>query len=179
LKSRSLAAYILAVVFPVLILLSMSFLPVMTYFYGEEILLETTPLDPRDLFRGDYLNLRLAINEVPISLFPEKLRYWATFEEYQDKNLYAILKKEEDYYIIDKISFTRPKDQLYLKAKVDLFQPLNQENYQTVEVNYQLDRYFIPENTGEKIEDLAREGKLIVAVKIWRGYPLISDVFNK
>ena len=36
---------------------------------GRTILLETRPVDPRDLLRGDYLILRYKINDVPLKFF--------------------------------------------------------------------------------------------------------------
>ncbi|OEF99934.1 hypothetical protein BHF71_07280 [Vulcanibacillus modesticaldus] len=157
----------------------MSFLPVMTYLYGIDILLTTQPLDPRDLFRGDYVSLRFTINEVDRSLFPDELKFEPTFEEYRNKDLYAILTKKGEYYVVDRLSFTKPQHPYYLKAKVNLYAPLNEEYLRTVYVNYQIDRYFVPERTGKDLEELARKGQLVARVKIWRGYPLLISVFPK
>ncbi|KXG43733.1 hypothetical protein U473_06680 [Tepidibacillus decaturensis] len=96
--------------------------------FGEEITLETKPVDPRDLFRGDYVSLRFTINDVPLELFPNELKSQESFYRFKDKDFYAVLKKEGDYYI--------------------------------VYVDYQIDRYFIPENTGKELEDLSRKGEL-------------------
>ncbi len=65
--------YIGAVIIPIVILLSMTALPLSALFFGEEIKLETEPYDPRDLFRGDYVALSYKINEVDIDKFPETL----------------------------------------------------------------------------------------------------------
>ena len=36
---------------------------------GQIILLETQPVDPRDLLRGDYVRLNYRISDVPVNLF--------------------------------------------------------------------------------------------------------------
>lgn len=41
---------------------------------GQLILLETRPVDPRDLLRGDYVILNYHISDVPKSLLPDRVR---------------------------------------------------------------------------------------------------------
>ncbi|TCS83847.1 GDYXXLXY domain-containing protein [Tepidibacillus fermentans] len=175
-RNRSTIFFYIVMIVPVLILLSMSFLPTMTYFFGEEILLKTKPLDPRDLFRGDYVSLRYEINDVPFNLFPEELKSGKEFSKFRDKDLYAILQRKGNFYTVEKISFTKPNHPYYLKAKVNLYGPLNEMSAQNVYVDYQIDRYFVPENTGEDLEKQAREGNLVAKVKVWHGYPLLMEV---
>ena len=37
--------------------------------FGEEVRLATVPFDPRDLFRGDYVALHFAVEEIPLASF--------------------------------------------------------------------------------------------------------------
>jgi len=168
-----------AISLPLIILLSMSFVPLMTYFFGETIYLETVPVDPRDPFRGDYVMLGFEINEVPISKFPEELKDESTYDDYKNEDLYAVLKKEGDYFVVDYMSFTAPDHPYYLWAKVYSGGPLNSIYSNTVYVEYPIDRYFVPENTGLELEELSRAGKLEAEVKVWKGYPLLMDVYSK
>jgi len=179
-EKNKLIVYIAAVIVPVIILIAMTLVPLLTMFFGEEILLETRPVDPRDLFRGDYVNLSFAIQDVDKSLFPEQLKNRKTFYDYKNKDLYAILKKTDEYYEIDHMSFTKPDDQYYLQAKVRLYRPLDEENrHESIYVEYQIDRYFIPENTGKALEEMSRKGELVAKVKVWHGYPLLQELFPK
>lgn len=167
--------YIFAVAFPIIILLSMSFLPVMTYLFGKEIVLEAESAVPRDTFRGDYLSLNLKINEVSVSLFPD---YFQTKEDeggFKETDLYAVLKKEGDYYTVEKMSFKRPNHQNYLWAKVDRFHFSGKDSI-SIHVSYPIDRFFIPEGTGKEFEDYVRAEILVVKVKVWNGYPLLIGV---
>lgn len=157
----------------------MTYLPLMTYFFGETIVLETLPVDPRDVFRGDYVVLRYEINEVPIDKFPEELRNWDTFDDYKNKKLYAVLKEEGNSYTVDYMSFSKPNNPYYLEAKLYERYPLENLYGDTVFVEYNIDRYFVPENTGKELEDASRQGELLAEVKVWNGYPLLVDIYPK
>jgi len=169
----------LAVLIPIIILLGMTVLPMMTYFFGEEILLETQPVDPRDIFRGDYVSLRFVINQVDRDLFPKELWDKDTYQKYRHKALYAILKKEGDYYTVERISFEEPNHPFYLDAKVKLYTSLHDYYREEVFVEYPIDRYFVPENTGKDLEELSRKGQLAARIKVWRGYSLLMEIFPK
>lgn len=178
-KINSKVLLYLAISLPLIILLAMSFVPLMTYFFGETIYLETIPVDPWDPFRGEYVSLNFEINEVPKSKFPEELRYESTYDDYKNKDLYAVLKQEGDYFVVDHMSFTKPDHQYYLWADIPSRTPLNNQYSNTVYVEYPIDRYFVPENTGIELEELSRKGELKAEVKVWKGYPLLIDVYPK
>jgi uncharacterized membrane-anchored protein len=57
---------------------------------GERILLKTTPVDPRDIFRGDYVNLRYEIS----SLNLDELAVKQSFK--RNEKVYVILRKAPD-----------------------------------------------------------------------------------
>src|SRR5580704_4462697 len=42
--------------------------------HGQTILLETRPVDPRDMLSGDYLMLNYKISDVPVGLFSPPVR---------------------------------------------------------------------------------------------------------
>lgn len=178
-KINSKVLLYLAISLPLIILLSMSIVPLMTYFFGETIYLETMPVDPWDPFRGEYVSLNFEINEVPKSKFPEELKNEPTYDDYKNKDLYAVLKQEGDYYVVDYMSFTAPNHPYYLWAKVNSSAPLNNLYSNTIYVEYPIDRYFVPENTGSELEELSRAGNLVAKVKVWKGYPLLMDVYPK
>lgn len=170
--------YLLGLI-PVIILLAMTFLPLMTYFYGEEILLETKPVDPRDIFRGDYVYLSFDINDVHIDLFPEELKKPETFAQYKNKKLYAVLKKQGDFYEVERMSFEKPDHPYYLNAQIKFYSPLEKGYDDIQHVDYQIDRYFVPENTGKQLEELSQKGELAVKAKVRNGYPLLMEVLPK
>ncbi len=176
-KKMKKTLFFLSVFIPIIILLSMTFLPIMAYLFGDEIQLETKAIDPRTLFRGDYIALNLKISDVPMALFPKELKD-NSFNNQKVKEVFAELKKQGDYYVVDKITFNRPANSLYLSAKVYGYQ-FNRSYTNTVQVQFPIDRYFVPENTGKELEDLTIKGDLVAIVKVWHGYPLLVNVVPK
>jgi len=176
--------FLIAVVIPVIILLGMAVQPVLTLFFGQEILLATRPFDPRDIFRGDYVNLSYEIEEVPLEKFPDKLLSLA--ENVEEKKsykkaptVYGVLKEENGYMVIDYISLEKPEDKLYIKGKLPSYYVfLYRDKYTNnpIFVNFGLDKYFVPENTGTELEEAARQGKITARVKILNGYAILVGI---
>jgi hypothetical protein len=63
------AAIIATVVFQLLILVTMILGRTVPYMGAQTILLQVEPVDPRDMFRGDYVTLGYAINRIPPGMF--------------------------------------------------------------------------------------------------------------
>lgn len=182
---------------PVLILAAMTVQPLVTLFYGQEIKIKTQPVDPVDLFRGDYVILSYEINDLKISQFPEldkvKESLWEydKSKKYLNKKVYVTLKEANGVYTVETASFEKPQDRLYLAGKINYFfnkmpispvdgpsEPVKEEKFvpDTARVEYQLDKYFLPENTGKKLEELSRQGQLIATIKIYKGYALLISI---
>jgi uncharacterized membrane-anchored protein len=58
-----------AVVFQLLVLVTMILGRTVPYIGAQTILLQVEPVDPRDMFRGDYVTLGYAINRIPSGKF--------------------------------------------------------------------------------------------------------------
>lgn len=183
-KSNNIKKYGIAVLIPIIILLSMTVKPLITYYQGQEIMIETRPYDPRDVFRGDHVVLNYKINEIDISKVPEEFKDERNYSELRSKKLYAVLKKSGNYYEVDYATFEKPKDKLYLNCRYEYSVWDNEVNPDTklskikaINVSYNLDKYFVPENTGKDLEELSRKGDLTAKVKVWNGYSYLVDIF--
>lgn len=174
--------YFAAVLVPVLILLFMTVLPLRATFFGKEILLETMPLDPTDLFRGDHVVLNYKISQVDESIIPGELKNDES--KYFGKNMYAVLKPVGEFYEVERISLDKPDGGVFLKCRYEYregtqFQPglkTGGASGTIYHFSYYLDRYFVPENTGTELEKLSQEGKLFAGVKIYGDYALLVRV---
>ena len=204
-KNNKFRNYVLGAIVPVIILFSMTFLPIYTTYFGAEILLKTKPFDPRDLFRGDYVILNYEAGEiVPEKLAKDVTQAFAenTFNQYYGKVIYVVLNKGSKYHEVEYATFNKPKDELYLKGTISNFNinynpPQGEpsvedresaeykekmeydqkyEELQAVIVDFKLDKYFVQENTGKDLEDAAREGQLVAKIKVYQGYPILLDV---
>ncbi|MCQ1534778.1 hypothetical protein FTO70_03535 [Methanosarcina sp. KYL-1] len=80
---------------------------------GTEVVLKTVPVDPRDLFRGDYVVLNYEISTLDLSEIPaEDTQFW-----YNDR-IYLALEIKDGYGVPKKIYKNPPEDELYIKGKV-------------------------------------------------------------
>lgn len=112
---------------------------------GEEVVLQTLPVDPRDLFRGDYVNLRYTISTV---------RSYAGFAA--GDRVYVGLAQQGDIW--DAVSASHsPPDGLYIKGRV------TRTSQGRLNVEYGIESYFVPEGTGHIIER-ARDVKVRAAI---------------
>jgi uncharacterized membrane-anchored protein len=122
---------------------------------GREITLPIVPVDPRDLFRGEYVRLSYAISTVPTTLvegpYPQR-----------NEVLYLVLEKEagDEAWRAIRAARTIPDglnpDQLVLKGRVAF----------GATVHYGIESYFVPQGEGRRLEALARSRKLAVLVAV-------------
>ena len=140
---------------------------------GTEVLLETVPVDPRDLFRGDYVVLRYKISTIDLSLYPVDnihsfdYDYDPDLGEYnagksktpgvkEGDDIFVILRKEKtsrlggSIYAVSKVykTLTPSKNELFIRGKVKKVDGTGG----TIEVEYGIESYFVPEGKGREIE---------------------------
>jgi len=110
---------------------------------GKEVLLKTVPVDPRDLFRGDYVVLRYDISRIDRTAFASNLgsiKFGDT--------LYVNIELDKDKVAhLVRVSKTLPRDgTLFLKGKVI------SKNSRNITIEYGIESYFVPEGKGLDIE---------------------------
>ena len=121
---------------------------------GDEILLKTEPVDPRDLFRGDYVVLRYDISQIDLDKFNLVNKYPKT-----GKKIYVTLNIGEDKVAtIDDISLTRPTKGKFIAGTISNVYG-NRAN-----VTYGIESYFVPESKGREIEKNLRDIYVKVAI---------------
>lgn len=108
---------------------------------GKEILLKTIPIDPRDLFRGDYVVLRYEISTLDLNSLPSD---YADFKE-NDK-IYVALNIVDGYGVPSKMYKNAPDEELFLKGTIKFV------SEKTINVEYGIESYFVPEGKGYEIE---------------------------
>lgn len=181
-NNRPLLKFLICVGIPLLILAGMTVTPLMTLMVGQEIMIKTMPVDPRDVYRGDYVVLNYEINEIPIDRVPALFKDEEQSYRLRWKPLYVLMKKEGEYYTVDRAAFEKPAEGIYLKAyfqhhiwpQTAVYQ--GQQNITGIRVTYNLDQYFLPENTGTSLEFLSQRGQLIALVKVWNGYSTLVKI---
>lgn len=165
--------------FPLVMLLGMGGKPLLTTLTGEEIRLKTAPVDPRDLFRGDYVELTYEAEEIDVKkLEPElfkKLSKNISKENMSELTVYVTLTEDKDGIASPtKVGLEKPETNRYLKGELDAWSFTDDTS--TVFVAYSLDKYFVGENTGTALEKGSREGRTVATVKVRNGYPVLQKV---
>lgn len=137
---------------------------------GVAILLETRPVDPRDLLRGDYVILNYKISNVPTSLFVPPLTNALPYGQ----TVWIALTPRGEFHEITRASAERLEPspgEVLLRAKSRWWDG-GRNASRDVGVEYGLERYFVREGTGEP------RGKLTVqAIVPKSGRASIKQVF--
>ncbi|MBW7455912.1 GDYXXLXY domain-containing protein [Paenibacillus sepulcri] len=137
--------------------------------FGQEARLATTPIDPRDLLYGDYVTLNYEISQLDPGLW----RGPGNLPEEGDK-VYVVLQlaADSDVYQAKALYSRKPAPsggELIIKGRV---------RYATntgIFINYGLEKFYIPENTGKQLEE--QTDSLVVKVRIapW-GNAVIEEI---
>lgn len=113
---------------------------------GAVILLETRPVDPRDLLRGDYVILNYKISTIATNLFSPPL----TENLPAGHTIWVALAPRGEFHEIVRASkehFEAGDGEVLLKAKASWWSPGWNETRE-VRVEYGLERYYVSEGTG-------------------------------
>lgn len=138
---------------------------------GTEVVLKTEPVDPRDLFRGDYVTLNYDISTLDL----EEIQAEDLYFDYNDR-IYLALALENGYGVPKKIYRNPPDDELYIKGTVkeviydwEAYEDsaIKEEPYlKELRVEYGIESYFVPEGRGIEIESQQWTGREGVDVKV-------------
>ena len=137
------------------------------------ITLQTQPIDPRDIFRGDYVILDYEISHLTENTTKRNgsdkttCCYYEFWEE-TDKDVYVFLKPAGDIWQAFGISSSYDGDNLFtntdsnipefirVKGKlttVDNIERIDgEENFRELEITYGIENYFVQVDTGKMIE---------------------------
>lgn len=129
---------------------------------GQEIVLPIRPVDPRDLFRGQYVRLGYDVSSVPLKLLegPRPARnapFFVALEQDDDGTWRPIRIS------VAKPQLTRPK-QVVLKARA--FHTFPAGDTGSITVRYGIESYFVPEGEGPRLEEMARDRKLAILIAV-------------
>lgn len=172
-----------ALIFIVLVLLlsSMAVKPFITMIFGQKILIKTQAYDPRDVFRGDYIQLSFDISEINKTHVEAEILNMLQEKHTADlhsKPLYVHLSQQGKYYYATRVTLDRPKEGIYLKAKFSYVVWDNKDvsKVKSIIVDYALDKYYVPENTGKELEKKIQKGEAYAVVKVLKGFPILVEV---
>lgn len=129
---------------------------------GREIVLPIRPVDPRDIFKGDYAALGYDISRIDNALLP------AEPARLNGERVFVTLQRDEaGVWKPIAAAFKKPQTVADNQVVIAGFAT----RYANVAggftfVRYGLERYFVPEGTGKRIEDLARTSTMSAIVAV-------------
>lgn len=170
--------FLISLLLPVIILLSMTVKPLTTIYYGETVRLQTVPVDPSNLFYGDYVDLDFEAENIAIDVVEKSLRKRLednTTGSYSqdDSKVYILLaySYETDTHKVTRLTVSKPKSGTYIKGILNPY-----INDGKVKVSIPIEQYYLEDDTGSKLEDKARKGELIATIKVRNGYAILRSV---
>ncbi len=167
-KRKCIWKYLAIAVLPTLLLLNIPIRNVVVLSLGTAVLLETRPVDPRDLLRGDYVRLDYEISDIPKKFVTEELRELADAE----RALYVHLALDEKGVAsVAGVSAQPPRGGIYLEAR-----PQRRWGSSSLTCDYGLGVYYVPEGTGLELERAMREHAVFADVRVLRGRGVIRKL---
>jgi uncharacterized membrane-anchored protein len=130
---------------------------------GREVVLEVVPVDPRSLFRGDYVILGYDMSRIDGAAGASSPK--------RGDDIYVTLQKgEADKW---KVAASGPEppattaaDQVVLKGRVDYATAASGQTPAQTFVHYGIESFFVPEGAGRELEALVREKKLSALIAV-------------
>jgi uncharacterized membrane-anchored protein len=141
------------------------------YQFGETIRLKVVPVDPRDMFRGDYVVLGYEFSNLRDKKVSGLTDTNGTYCDHAGQPVYVLLvkDKDDDVWKPQEISVNRPSTGTYLRGQI---------NGQG-QIDCGIDAYFVQEGEGLQIEQAIREDKNAVAeVAVWNGQAKLKRVIT-
>lgn len=113
------------------------------------VVLETKPIDPRSLFRGDYVRLNYTINELKL----DDISGDHVFKK--NDIVYIVLQQADQYWSARAIYLKKksvPEDKQYPLIQGIVKRVKSDTITTTLSVSYGIENYFVPEGEGLKFE---------------------------
>ncbi|MDP2653452.1 MAG: GDYXXLXY domain-containing protein [Candidatus Omnitrophota bacterium] len=110
---------------------------------GQEVLLKTVPVDPRDLFRGDYVILRYEISAIDLNSVRS---VYESLNDAVGKKVYVALDMENGRGKAGGLFLKPPAEGLFIQGT------LKSARDNQLLVEYGIESYFVPEGKGREIE---------------------------
>lgn len=136
---------------------------------GPTATLETEPVDPRDIIRGDFITLGYPIQRVPFDRFEPPL----TAPPEDGVRIYVELRPEGGFHRLARASFksfTPAPGNLMIRGRASRsWAPAGQGN--VVRVAYGIEKFFVPEGKGNP------RGKIVATVALAsNGHPYLKSL---
>ncbi|HTU91425.1 MAG TPA: GDYXXLXY domain-containing protein [Gemmataceae bacterium] len=137
--------------FQLVVLLVMTALRAYALEQGNVYYVHVQPVDPRDLFRGDFVILSYAFSRLPSEL-------WGDPQAKDGRTIYVELVPEGDgkHWRAGRYSFSPPVHGPYLRGKI----------VDRGRIEYGIESFFVQEGQGRRYEQAVRSGRLTAEIAV-------------
>ena len=151
LKARERKVLLVTAAAQIVILLGMIALRAAPLVTGQTVLVRVQPVDPRDMFRGDYVILSYDFSRIgPRGV--EGLSETDRWSKAEGRPVYVRLVPDSDrvHYRADKLTMVKPEGGLFIKGQMERYGSMK----------FGIESYFVQEGTGRAYEQAIRDRKL-------------------
>lgn len=133
---------------------------------GREVRLAVVPVDPRDLFRGDYVVLRY-----PLSTLRSDVLEGDDEFDWQEPVYVTLTEGADGIWSASAMTHARPAGGVYLAGAIARVFDRNSNctvapDCREYDVTYNLEQFFVPEGEGRALERLRNDQKMAVDVAV-------------
>jgi uncharacterized membrane-anchored protein len=131
---------------------------------GRVVTLQVVPVDPRDMFRGDYVILNYKISRLDLNQLPGD-------SDFEGRGaIYVTLENKGGVWDAVSVSRKMPAvqaNQAVIRGDIDSAYRNSQDDKETVvSVTYGIESFFVPEGKGRPIEDERNKDNVTVDVAL-------------
>jgi uncharacterized membrane-anchored protein len=160
-KGHELPLIIGAIILQLFVLVGMIAMRLAPILTGDVILLRVVPVDPRDIFRGDYVTLAYECSRIPAQGIAGLRNYQSyDFSEVQGQTVYVTLAPESDgiHWRPEQYSTQRPKQGIYLRGQI-----------RGRQIQYGIESFYVQEGEGHYYENAVRNRNLSAKISVTAG----------
>lgn len=158
-KGHERRVLVAAAAFQVLFLVAMIGLRVTPLLAGDTIFVRVVPVDPRDLFRGDYVVLGYDFSRVPPTGIEGLADSdWQREQQWLGLTIYVTLVPEPDgkHWRAERFSISQPTSGKYLRGRIT----------GPGRLEFGIEAYYLQEGQGSKYEEALRDRRLAAEIAV-------------
>ena len=168
-KNKMLKGLIAAIVFQFIVLTGMYVKAVLPLWFGTEIKVNTIPVDPRSMFRGNYARLRYEFSQIEMQHFSDtdKLR--------EGEIVFISLKTDENgIYKFSSASLIKPNNGIFLQGRIERHRWSKEAH-----IKYGIEAFFAPKTKALELENKMRKGAIAVLMVSSDGKARLKNILSQ
>lgn len=136
--------------------------------HGREVVMQVTPVDPRDIFRGDYVILGFPMSMIDYT--GEKFGALSEGLEPGGEIYVTMTPGSDNTWSVAKVSAKYPKENgtadAVIKGRVERIDRHAGPDKTLVNARFGIESYFVPEGNGKALEEKVRDQKILAILAV-------------